>query len=80
MVGAALDKLAKQGETLPGSEAPIALSPIGMAVRKGAAVPDISTVAKLRQALLNAKSVAYSDSASGVCIQSTLFKKLSIEQ
>ena len=80
MVGSALDKLAKQGETLPGSETQIALSPIGMAVREGAPVPDISTVAKLRQALLNAKSVAYSDSASGVSIQGTLFKKLGIEQ
>ena len=80
MVGSALDKLAKQGETLPGSETPIALSPIGMAVRQGAPVPDISTAAKLRQVLLHAKSVAYSDSASGVYVQSTLFKKLGIEQ
>ena len=80
MVGSALDKLVKQGETVPGSEARIALSPIGMAVRAGSAVPDISTVAKLRQALLDAKSVAYSDSASGVYIQGTLFRKLGIEK
>lgn len=80
MVGSAFDTLVKQGETVPGSEAHIALSPIGMAVRAGSAVPDISTVAKLRQTLLDAKSVAYSDSASGVYIQGTLFKKLGIEQ
>jgi len=49
-------------------------------VRAGSPVPDISTVAKLRQVLLDAKSVAYSDSASGVYIQNTLFKKLGIEQ
>ncbi len=80
MVGTALDALVKQGQTIPGSEVNIALSPIGMAVRAGSPVPDISTVAKLRQVLLDAKSVAYSDSASGVYIQSTLFKKLGIEQ
>ena len=80
MVGTALDQLGKQGETMPGSEANIALSPIGMAVRKGAPVPDISTEAKLRQTLLDAKTVAYSDSASGVYVQSTLFRKLGIEQ
>ncbi len=80
MVGTALDELAKQGQTVPGSEVNIALSPIGMAVRAGSPVPDISTVAKLRQVLLDAKSVAYSDSASGVYIQGALFKKLGIEQ
>ena len=80
MVGTALDEVAKSGETVPGSEVNLALSPIGMAVRAGSSVPDISTVAKLRQALLHAKSIAYSDSASGVYIQSTLFGKLGIEQ
>ncbi len=79
MVGSALDTLAKQGQTVAGSEVDIALSPIGMAVRAGSPVPDISTVAKLRQVLLDAGSVAYSDSASGVYIQGILFKKLGIE-
>ena len=80
MVGTALDQLVKDGETVPGSEVEIALSPIGMAVRAGSSAPDISTVAKLRQVLLDAKSIAYSDSASGVYIQGTLFSKLGIEQ
>ena len=80
MVGTALDELVKQGQTVPGSEVNIALSPIGMAVRAGSPVPDISTVANLRQVLLDAKSVAYSDSASGVYIQGTMFKKLGIDQ
>ena len=80
MVGTALDKLVRQGETVAGSEVNIALSPIGMAVRGGSPVPDISTVAKLRQVLLDARSVAFSDSASGAYIQGTLFKKLGIEQ
>jgi molybdate transport system substrate-binding protein len=49
-----------------------------MAVREGAPTPDISTEAKLKKVLLNAKSIAYSDSASGVYLASTLFKKLGI--
>ena len=77
-VGTALDALA--GPDRPGQRGRHALSPIGMAVRAGSPVPDISTTAKLRQVLLDAKSVAYSDSASGVYIQNTLFKKLGIEQ
>jgi molybdate transport system substrate-binding protein len=79
MVGYALDGLIKDGRAMPGSKVDIALSPIGMAVKAGTPVPDISTVDKLRAALLAAKSVAYSDSASGVYIEKELFKKLGIE-
>ena len=57
----------------------LALSPIGVAVRAGDPVPDISTPDKLRDVLLAAKSVAYSDSASGVYIRDELFKRLGIE-
>lgn len=79
MVAAALDTLARDGETVEGSKAEVALSPIGMAVRAGAPVPDISTVDTFRQALLDAKSIAYSDSASGDYIQDVLFEKLGIQ-
>jgi molybdate transport system substrate-binding protein len=51
-----------------------------MVVRAGAKVPDVRTVAALRQTLLAAKSVAYSDSASGVYIDTTLFKRLGIAE
>ncbi len=79
MVGTALDTLLKNGAAAAGSRVDLALSPIGMAVRAGAPVPDISTPDKLRSVLLAAKSVAYSDSASGVYIKAELFKKLGIE-
>jgi molybdate transport system substrate-binding protein len=79
MVGYALDGLIKDGRAAPGSKVDVALSPIGMSVRAGTPVPDISTVNKLRAVLLAAKSVAYSDSASGVYIQDEMFKKLGIE-
>lgn len=79
MVGYALDALVKDGQAAPGSKVDIALSPIGMAVRAGSPAPDISTVDKLRQVLLGARSVAYSDSASGVYIERELFRKLGIQ-
>lgn len=79
MVGCALDDLAAQGVVVPGSRVPLARSGIGVVVRTGAPHPDISTTAALRQALLDAKSIAYSDSASGVYIETTLFKRLGIE-
>ncbi len=79
MVGSALDGLVRNGAALQGSKVDLALSPIGMAVKAGAPVPDISTVEKLKAALLAARSVAYSDSASGVYIETELFKRLGIE-
>lgn len=80
MVGSALDELEKKGETLLGSKVNLALSPIGCAVAENAAVPDISTVEKFKQALLAAKSIAYSDSASGEYLKTVLFKKLGVEK
>ncbi len=79
MVGYALDSLLKDGRAAAGSKVDVALSPIGMAVKAGAPVPDISTLDKLRAVLLAASSIAYSDSASGVYIESEMFKKLGIE-
>jgi molybdate transport system substrate-binding protein len=79
MVGYALDDLIKRGKVVPSSRVELADSRIGMVVKSGAPVPDISTVDALRKTLLEAQSVAYSDSASGVYIQQQLFSKLGIE-
>ena len=78
MVAAALDELVKQGKVVPASRVDIAKSYIGLAVKAGAPKPDISTADKLRQALLDAKSIAYSDSASGVYLEKQGFAKLGI--
>jgi len=58
----------------------LARSQIGVAVRKGTPKPDISTVEALKQTLLNAKSVAYSASASGTYLSTEMFPKLGIAE
>ena len=80
MVGYALDDLIKQGKVIPDSRVELADSRIGMVVREGAPKPDIGSEAALKQTLLHARSIAYSDSASGVYIERELFKRLGIEE
>ena len=73
-----LEALVKSGKVVPGSRIDLARSQIGVAVLKGTPKPDISTVAALKQAILNAKSIAYSASASGTYLSSELFPKLGV--
>jgi molybdate transport system substrate-binding protein len=78
MVGTALDELVKQGKVAADSKALLARSRIAAAVRSGTPKPDIHTVDALKAALLGARSIAYSDSASGVYLSQILFPKLGI--
>src|SRR5436305_8110355 len=78
MVGYALDGLIEKGHVVAASRADLAWSPIAMAVKAGAPKPDISTVEKFKQALLAAKSIAYSDSASGVYLSTDAFKRIGV--
>ncbi|HTD17009.1 MAG TPA: substrate-binding domain-containing protein [Chthoniobacterales bacterium] len=78
MVGPALGKFVDEGKIIPDSRVDLACSAIGIAVRSGTPKPDISTVDSLRSTLLNAKSIAYSDSASGVYVSAELFRRLGI--
>ncbi len=80
MVGSALQQLETKGYVLAGLSVELALSPIGCAVKAGAPVPDINDDDSFRNALLAAKSIAYSDGASGEYIQSTLFKDSGIKE
>jgi molybdate transport system substrate-binding protein len=79
MVGYALDDLIKQGKVIPGSRVELADSRIGMVVRASAPKPDIGSVDALKLTLLHARSIAYSDSASGVYIERELLRRLGIE-
>jgi molybdate transport system substrate-binding protein len=78
MAAGGIDDLARAGRIVPGSRVDLARSSIGIAVRAGAAKPDISTVEALTRALLAAKSVAYSSSVSGVYVSTELFQRLGI--
>ena len=78
MVGYALDDLVKQGKVLADGRIDLVKSPIGIAVKSGTPKPDISTADALRRALLAAKTIAYSDSASGVYVSTEMFAKLGI--
>ena len=74
----ALDALVRDGKVIDRSQVDLVRSRIGMAVRAGAKVPDISTEARFRQVLLDARSIAYSDSASGVYIANEMYQKLGL--
>ena len=57
--------LVKDGRIVAGSSSKIMLSRVGVAVRAGAPKPDIGSPDALKTALIAAKSVAYSQGASG---------------
>lgn len=61
----ALDELTKSGKIAAGSTARLARVAIGVAVKRGAPLPDISTVAAIQSTLLAARAVAYIDPAAG---------------
>ncbi|MET4799272.1 substrate-binding domain-containing protein [Bradyrhizobium sp. LB11.1] len=62
-----LDEMIGEGRVTADSAADLARSYVGLAVRKGAAHPDIASETALRKTLLAARSVAYSRlGASGV--------------
>jgi len=61
----AIESLTNDHKIVAGSTTPIASCGAGVSVRKGAPKPDISTPEKLKQALLSARAVAYSDPAGG---------------
>ena len=72
----AFDKLVKDGKGAAGTRVDLARSAIGLSVKAGAPKPDISTVEALKKTLLEAKSIAYSASASGTYLSEELFPKL----
>jgi len=74
----AAEALAASGTCGPGTD--IARSGIGVAVRAGAARPDVSSPAALKRALLAAKSVGFSSSgASGLYVEE-LLQRLDVAQ
>ena len=60
-----IEKLASNGKVLPGSLVTVAGIALGVAVRRGAPKPDISSVEAFKRALLAARSIGYRDPATG---------------
>lgn len=60
-----INSLVKDGKAVAGNVTVVARSGIGVAVRKGAPKPDISSPEALKHTLLAAKSITYSNPADG---------------
>jgi len=77
MAAPAIDEQIKLGKAVAGSRVDLARSGTGVAVRKGAPKPDISSVEALKKTLLSAKSIGYSTGPSGVYMLA-VFEKLGV--
>jgi molybdate transport system substrate-binding protein len=73
----AFDGLVKEGKIVAGTVAEYARAGNGVAVKAGAAKPDISTVDGFKQAMLNAKSIGHSNNGTGP-YNTRLFQRLGI--
>jgi len=75
-----IDELIKQGKLEGATRTPLARSAIGVAVRKAAPKPDISTTEAFKAAMRNAKSIAYVEQgATGIYLKD-LFVRLGIAE
>ena len=73
-----IDELLKKGTLAAGVRADVAIVMVGVAIKKGALKPDISTVEAFKRTLLNVKSISHStEGASGVYFQG-LIQRLGI--
>lgn len=80
MVDAGMDDLVRTGHFAAQHRRDVAVSRIGVAVKEGQPLPDISTTAAFREALLKARSVGYSEGASGMHFIKTVVPKLGLAQ
>jgi molybdate transport system substrate-binding protein len=62
---AAIDALSGKGKIAPATRTDLGKVGVGVAVKEGAARPDIGNVEAFKRTLLDAKSIAYNDPASG---------------
>jgi len=72
-----IDTYIKQGKMVEGTKTNFAQAGVGVAVKAGAARPDIGTVEAFKASMLNAKSIGYSRGGSGN-IAAKVMEKLGI--
>ena len=75
-----INDLIKTGKLLADSRADIMSSSIGVAVKRGAPKPDISTVDAFKQTLLNAKSITYLKEGASTIHLRKVFDQLGITE
>ena len=80
MSQAGLEALTAAGLVRADTRVDLATSSIGMAVREGAPLPDISTPDAFVETLLAAESIGYSASVSGTYVSSELFPGLGLAE
>jgi len=73
-----LNELIAEGRIVSGTDVDLAQTPLGVSVRVGAAKPNIKTVEAFRQALLEAKSITFPSSTTGIYMLTKLFPQLGI--
>ena len=74
----AIDSLIKQGKLVAASRVVVARSGLGVAVRKGAPKPDLSTTDAFKRTITNAKSIGFNERGlTGIYLWS-LFDKLGL--
>ncbi len=73
-----LDELIAEGRIAAQTDVDLAQTPLGVAVRAGAAKPDINTVDAFKQALLRAKGINFPSSTTGIYMTDKLFPQLGI--
>lgn len=74
-----IDQAARDGRVIAETRASIGQVGVGLAARRGARVPDISSAAALRRALLDADAIYFSQGTSGAHVAS-LFTRLGIAE
>lgn len=74
------DDLIKSGQLLADSRADIMKAGIGVAVRRGAAKPDISTVEAFKRTLLAAKSITYLKEGASTIHLNKVFAQLGVAE
>jgi molybdate transport system substrate-binding protein len=80
LVNFQIDDLIKSGKLVADTRADIMSSGIGVAVKRGAPKPDISTVAAFKQAMLNAKSITYLKEGASTITLRKVFNQLGITE
>jgi molybdate transport system substrate-binding protein len=75
-----LEALGQAGHVDLASMTNLAETRVAFAVRSGTPKPDMSSVAALREALLGARSIAYSPSGSGLYFERELVQRLGIAE